>query len=194
MSVNVAIPYNRFVADGVVTTFTFDWDLIETADLIVLVDNVLQIEYSDYTVTPDFEDGGDVVFELPPADQAQVVVMRRTTISQNVDYESYTAFPADTHEWNIDKITYILQELIHGTWLGYDDGGNPVYLTFDLNAVAQVTTVLIENSGGTDATIPPWVSAELAGVYHGETVPVAEVPADESVTTKPDGYIWLGIN
>ena len=193
MSVNVAIPYNRFEADGVVTNFTFDWDLIETADLIVLVDNILQTEYSEYTVTPDFEDGGDVVFDVAPDDGTEVIVMRRTTISQNVDYESYTPFPADTHEWNIDKITYILQELIHGTWLGYDDEGNPVYLTFDLNAVAQVTTVLVENSGGTDATIPPWVSGELAGVYHGETMLEASVPADESATALPDGYVILGI-
>ena len=193
MSVNVAIPYNRFVADGIVTNFTFDWDLIETADLIVLVDNVLQVEYSQYTVTPDFEDGGDVVFDIAPTDQAQVIVMRRTTMSQNVDYESYTPFPADTHEWNIDKITYILQELIHGTWIGYDASGNPQYLTFDLDAVAYITTVDIENSGGTDATIPPWVSETLAGVYHDETMLEANVPADESVTTEETGHIWLGI-
>ena len=101
--------------------------------------------------------------------------------------------PADTHEWNLDKITYILQELIHGTWLGYDEGGNPVYLTFDLNGVARETTVLIENSGGTDAVVPAWVSGVTACVYFGETVAEAELPADESVTTKPNGYVWHGV-
>ena len=193
MTVNVQIPYNRYTADGAITDFAFTYDLIETADLIVLVDGVVQVEYSEYTVDPEFTDGSNVVFAVAPAVGLIVLLIRRTTISQNVDYESYTPFPADTHEWNLDKITYILQELINGTLIGYDDDGNPIYLTFDLNGVAQVTTVLIENSGGTDATIPAWESALTAGVYHGETLPEANVPADESATSEEDGHIWLGI-
>jgi hypothetical protein len=193
MTVNVQIPVERYTADGTITDFSFTYDLIETPDLIVLVDDVLQTEYSDYTVDPEFQDGSTVVFTNAPTSGAIVTILRRTTISQNVDYESYKSFPADTHEWNLDKITYILQELINGVLIGYDGDGNPIYLTFDLEGVAQETTVLIENSGGTDATLPAWESGTLAGVYHGETVAEASVPADESVTTKPDGYIWLGI-
>ena len=187
MTVPVQIPYNSLVGDGSITTFVFTFDLVENYDLVVAVDGTVVLEYSDYTIENLTDDGGEVVFTEAPA--GDVLIFRRTTMTQQVDYVTGEAFPAETHEWNLDKIVYILQELLQGVL----DDGSGGFITFDLDAEQGSVTVTVTNSGGTDAVIPAWVSSTLAGVYHGETIAAGSLPADESVTSKPDGYIWLGI-
>ena len=195
MTVNVQIPYVSLVGDGEITRFTFTFGLVETYDLYVKVNGELMVEYSDYTVENIVDDdGGDVVFAEPPDDGAVVIIYRDTTKSQQLDYVNTQAFPSETHEEMLDKIIYILQELIAGTFNGIGDDGKPFQLTFDLSVTQQEITMTVVNSGGTDAVLPMWENATLAGVYAGEVVPLdINMPADESATTKPDGYIWLGI-
>ena len=188
MTTNTQTPYADLEANGTQTDFPFTFSIVENIDLLVLVDGVLMIEYSSYTISGLTDEGGVIAFVEPPPAGVRVLILRRTTISQNVDYELYDGFPAETHEWNLDKITFILQELLSGAFGGVDEDGNLVVLTFNLSVTAEETTVTINNSGGTDATIQPWVSGEKAGVFHGE---IGTMPLNESVTDKPDGYIWL---
>ena len=192
MTTNTQKPYIIYEGDGSLTTFTFAFSIVEDLDLLVLVDNVLLLQYSGYTVESVTDDGGTVEFTEAPADDSQVIILRQTTITQNVDYETNEPFQVDTHEWNLDKITYILQELLGGAGGGIDGDGNPIYITFDLDAEPGANWVTITNSGGTDARIPSWVSGTLAGVFHGEIDVETNLPADESATSKPDGYVWLG--
>jgi hypothetical protein len=194
MTVNVQIPERAMIADGVLTTFTFDFGYIESLDVYVLVDGVAQTEYSDYTInSTDIYQGGEIEFTTAPASGAVGFIFRFTTRSQNVDYESFTAFPADTHEWNSDKDMYILQELIRGSYSGIDENGNPIALTFDLDTFLSEFFTRVTNSGGTDADLPMWVTDATAGVYAATVDLEANLPADESVSTKPDGYIYIGI-
>ena len=198
MTTPIQIPYNDLEGNGSITRFAFTFGFIEHVDIIVLTqvtdgDLVLQIEFSSYTIENETDFGGDILFAEAPANETRVLILRRTTMSQEVDYEDGEAFQAETHEWNLDKITYILQELIGGAWGGLDGDGNPIFMTFDLDAVQNAYTVTITNTGGTDAEIPAWVDATYAGVMHGEVMPEAEVPADESATTDPDGHFYIGI-
>jgi len=188
MTTNVQIPYVIFIGDGSLTRYEYEFSIVGPEDLFVMVDDVLQVLYSAYTVENINDFGGDIVFVDPPAADSRVLIFRSTTASQNVDYESFSKFPADTHEWNLDKIVYILQELINGAWRGIDSDGNPFVLTFDLSVTAGQYTVTVNNSGGTDAVLPAWVSATFAGMYIGE---IGTAPADESATTRPDGYVWI---
>ena len=194
MTVNVQIPYVSLLGDGEITRFAFPFGLVETYDLYVKVNGEIMVEYSDYTVENIVDDdGGDVVFAEPPDDGAVVIIFRDTTKSQQLDYVNTQAFPAETHEEMLDKIIYILQELIFGTFNGIGDDGEPFQLSFDLSVTQEEITMTVVNSGGTDAVLPMWENATLAGVYAGEVVPLdVNMPADESVTTKPNGYIWLG--
>ncbi len=141
---------------------------------------MLLTESSEYTIENVTDEGGEIEFTTAPESGAVVLILRRTTISQQTDYTE-AAFPIETHEANLDKITYILQDLINGDLDG---------LTFDLDAVAGAISILITNSGGTDATLPDW-ELDKAGVFHGEITYAA--PADESVTTEADGHFWLEI-
>ena len=186
MTVPVQIPYNSLVGDGSITTFVFTFGLVENYDLVVAVDGTVVLEYSDYTIENLTDDGGEVEFIDAP--EGDILILRRTTMTQQVDYVTGEAFPAETHEWNLDKIVYILQELLQGVL----DDGSGGFLTFDLSTTPYAAYVTINNSGGTDADIPAWVSGTLAGVYHGEYGLEASLPADEALTDKPDGYVWLG--
>ena len=198
MTVNVEIPQNTLVGNGTITTFPFTFGIIETFDLLVLVREVgglyvLQVEFSAYTIENRTGIGGDIEFVTAPDSGAEVLILRRTTMTQQVDYITGEPFQSETHEGQMDKTIYILQELMTGAFSGVDSNGDPVYLTFDLSVTAGVTTVTINNSGGTDAVLQPWVSGTLAGVYHAEVLAEGSVPADESATSEEDGHIWLGI-
>lgn len=197
MTVEVQIPYVILTGDGSQTVFDFSFGFIENLDLYVLIEadgvQTTAIENTGYTLAYDNKDeGGTITFVEAPADGSLVYIVRSTTISQQTDYEQYTSFPSETHEWNLDKITYILQELLSGALKTIDEDGNEIFITFDLSVTAGSYTVTINNSGGTDATIPPWVSGETAGVFHGEVTEAA--PDDESATTQQDGYIWIEID
>jgi hypothetical protein len=199
MTVNVQTPYIVYIGDGVITDFAFTYGLVETFDLIIIVDGIVQIEYSDYTLEPAegfpsgnrFWLGGTVKFTNAPASESTVVILRKTTITQQTDYEDFTRFPAETHEEVLDKITYILQELRRGIWGGIDGDGNPILYSFDLGVIPHEFTMEITNSGGTGVTLPMWVSDTYAGVFAGEITTSA--PADEAATTKPDGYIFIEV-
>jgi hypothetical protein len=193
MTVQVKIPYNSLVADGTNTTFVFTYSLTEEEDLYVLVSGVLQQEFSDYTIEDVTNDGGEIEFAEAPTADAVVLIYRFTTRSQEIDYITGNAFPLESHENGFDKFMRILQELIAGTFTGIDDDGNPFALTFDLSTTTYEFIVTVNNSGGTDADLPMWTSAEFAGVYAATVDLEANIPADEAVSTKPDNYIYIGI-
>jgi hypothetical protein len=191
MTVNVEIPYADLQADGVETVFAFTFSLVDEFDLYVMVDGVLLVSTGIYSV--EITDlGGEVTFVEAPAAGARVLIFRKTTQSQQVNYVEGEPFPVESHEKGFDKLTFILQELISGAWTGIDSNGDPCTLTFDLSVTAGTVTLTINNSGGTDAVLPPWVSGQYAGVFHGELTEEGNVPADGSATTKPDGYVWMG--
>jgi len=190
MTTDVQIPYIILHGNGVLTTFAFSFGFIENLDMYVIVDDVTFQEFTGYTISYDNNDrGGEIVFTEAPPDGSVVIIIRNTTYTQNVEYDNNVSFPAETHEWNLDKITYILQELLSGALKTIDENGNEIWLTFDLSVTAGELNVTINNSGGSNAVIPPWVSAQTAGVFHGEITDSA--PADEAATSKADGYVWI---
>jgi hypothetical protein len=190
MTVSVQIPYNSYIGNASITLFSFTFSLVADDDLLVLVNQVQQIIDSDYTISQSagipesdiYENGGDVNFVNPPAAGSDVLILRSTAITQQLDY-TQAPFPSASHEDELDKLTYILQELRDGVLEG---------LTFDLSTLIDEISVLIVNSGGTDALIPTWVSNVSAGVFQGE---IAEsTPADGEATIKPDGFTWYQVD
>lgn len=188
MTVNFNPPYNQFIADGVITEYSYTFKALEPEDVYVWIDSELQIEFSHYTIENFTAAGGDVVFEDPPAADAVVTILRRTPITQQVDYVDSTAFPAETHELGADKLILILQEFIYGVATPDDIGAE---VDYDLAVQVAETTITILNNAGTDAVIPPWDSGEDAGAFMGEITEAA--PADDTATAKPDGYMWIEV-
>ena len=111
MTVTVQNPSIEYQGDGVTTLFTFNFRLLQDTDLKVFIDTVQQVLFSDYTIQNLTEAGGEVHFNTPPADQTKVLLIRATSKTQQIDYEPFTPFPAESNEFGLDKLTMITQEL-----------------------------------------------------------------------------------
>ena len=61
----------------------------------------------DQETTP----GGSVTFDVAPADLININLVRVVELSQNVDYQPFDAFPSETHEGALDRLTMQVQQL-----------------------------------------------------------------------------------
>ena len=113
MTVTVQTPRDNFVGNGIQDTFAFGFRLLNNADIIVSVDDNVQVEITDYTIQNLTALGGDVVFEagsIPP-NLSGILLRRSTSLDQETDYIPFDAFPAETHETGLDKLTMQIQDL-----------------------------------------------------------------------------------
>jgi hypothetical protein len=192
MTVNFEVPRIEYDGNGTTFTFAFNWSSSSVTEIYVLLNEILLTEGIEYELeeyTQNF--GGSIVFNAVPIIGDKIVIYRFTPRTQQLNYADGTAFPSDvpfrteTHEFQLDKDTRILQELqVEGDLI---PGG-----TVDLTAIPFATQVQIANTGGSDAFILPWTTdGLLAGVSMGEAVaPGGGVPADGAPSTKPEGYIY----
>jgi len=116
---------------------------------------------------PPLWDGGTITFSSAHlAGTVSVEVERTTAITQLIDYQAYDAFPAETHEFGLDKLTMITQEsrdfidYLLGDPFG-GSGGSPVNSPFVPLAGTQVnlpiTGALIWDH---DNTGPSWSQSQ----------------------------------
>ena len=186
MTVNFEVPRIEYLGNGTTFSYSFLWSSAVTNEIYVELNGTqltegIEYELEDYT--PEY--GGNIVFAAVPVAGAEIVIFRFTPRTQQVRYEEGEPFPAETHEFQCDKDTRILQEIKTSG----DGGGTGVV---NISAIPLPTQVQIANSAGSDAFEDLWTpDGLLAGVSVGEVVaPGGTVPADGSPSIKPEGYIW----
>lgn len=105
--------------DGNDKTFTFDFSIIDTSDIVVIKRTTttgveaLQTETTHYVVTAtnnDFSSGGTVTFVTAPAATERVLLIRDTPMTQTTDYDTVT-IRATTHSDPDDKQARLIQEM-----------------------------------------------------------------------------------
>lgn len=105
-----------YAGDGVSTAFSFPFRFFDDTDLeVYLVDSgsvsTLQTLTTDYSVTnTGTEDGGTVTMVVPPTSGNTLLIRRMIPATQSVDYQNNDAFPAETHEQAIDRLTLLSQQ------------------------------------------------------------------------------------
>ncbi len=111
------ISYN---GNGVTTEFSFPYRFLANGDLVVVevaadgTETVKTIT-THYTITGAGDDaGGSVTMLVAPASGTRLVIYRDTEVVQETDYTSGDAFPAESHERALDRLTMILQEKTPG--------------------------------------------------------------------------------
>jgi hypothetical protein len=113
---------NDYTGNGVQTEFSFTFEVLNEANsstgkdytLKVLVDDVEQTEDTDYTVDYDSSTRlGSVTFTTAPASSAVITLLSQIALTQSTDYINIGtgAFPANSHEDTVDKLTLISREL-----------------------------------------------------------------------------------
>lgn len=106
----------NYVGDDVVTVFPFAFHTDAVGDIKVFEDGI-EI-FTGFVVTLNSDQssnpGGNVEYGVAPASGVVIVIRRDTERTQDVDYNKYDPFPAETHERALDKLTLISQELSRG--------------------------------------------------------------------------------
>lgn len=103
----------RQLANGVTTSFSFNYDMINSdyAAIYQEVDGVQTLVDSElYTIEFD-DNGGNVVFKTAPVAGVYIVVGRNVPTDQETPYRTSSGFPANRVEENLDKLTAITQQL-----------------------------------------------------------------------------------
>lgn len=155
MTVPVQSPLSLHVGNGVSTAFAYSFLLLSADDLRVTVDGVLLQNNLNYSITGlSNEAGGSVVFALPPAASARVVLRRNVSLSRLTDYQYAGDFLAATVNRDFDRVWMALQDYAkdveNALRLPPDDDSNPV-----LPAVADRALMLLGfNAAGQLAVLP----------------------------------------
>lgn len=187
MTVQYEIPYVSYDGNDVTTDFAFTWSSGDISEIYARKNGVDLERDVDFSITGYSEENGGVVHFSAALITGDVLeIWRSTPITQEVDFTA-EPFPIRDGEFQYDKDTRILQELVHN---GIALGGS-----VDLDAVPGPNYVDITNTSGRDARIPAWQTSpavEEAGVFFGE-VRESALPTDGSVTDKPDGYVWFSL-
>lgn len=98
------------LGNGSIVDFTFGFPIPDEQSAQVYLGDALQS--SGYTIAGLGSDaGGTVTFTAAPADGVLVTILRVVPLTQQVDYQPYDAFPAETHENALDKLTMITQQI-----------------------------------------------------------------------------------
>src|SRR3972149_6183129 len=109
MTISVQQPFVEYLGNSVATVFPYTFRILDETHLQVFIDGVLQS--SGYTVSGvNQPNGGNVTFGTAPSIGAEISLVRVVTLDQQVDYQPFDAFPAETHERALDKLTMIVQE------------------------------------------------------------------------------------
>ncbi len=118
MTVNSTTNRAEHDGDGITTAFAFTPYFLDDDDLRVYLRDssedieTLQVLSTDYTISGAADPaGGTVTFVTPPKATDKVVIIRDPDRLQAVDYQANDAFPAETHERALDKLTMIVQRL-----------------------------------------------------------------------------------
>lgn len=101
------IQYTAMVSQ---TDFDYPFPIFADDDMAVYVDDVLQA--SGYAVTgAGSSDGGAVIFDAAPGDQAIVTLVRRMTIERTTDFQESGEFRAKVINDELDKEVAMLQQV-----------------------------------------------------------------------------------
>lgn len=109
MTVAVQPVFSSSVASGSTTVFPYPFKIVESTDLKVSVNGVVQT--SGYTVSGVGNGlGGDVTFSVAPAMGATVLLELDPILSRDTDYQQYGPFPAGIVNADFDRMWKALQK------------------------------------------------------------------------------------
>lgn len=116
-----------YSGDGSTVTFSYGYPFFALDDVKVELratdGTIITPVYNgagtyDYTVSGTFDaetsrypNGGSVTFNTAPPSGYTIALFREVTLTQETDYVANDAFPAETHENALDKLTMIAQQL-----------------------------------------------------------------------------------
>lgn len=105
-----------YAGNGSTTIFAYGFKIFADSDLLVVLRDALgtettQILASHYSVTGAGGDsGGNVVMITAPASGETLTIKRELPLTQETDYIEGDDFPADAHEFALDRTVMLVQQ------------------------------------------------------------------------------------
>jgi len=117
MTVSTTTLRNDYTGNGVTTAFTIGFRFLDNAHIKVIrtvistgVSSTLAIT-TDYTVAgAGGASGGTLTMLIAPTSDHRISILRNVPLTQLTDYVANDAFPAESHETALDKLTMIDQQ------------------------------------------------------------------------------------
>lgn len=105
----------QYTGNGTTVAFSFPYRFFTSSDLQVYLTSAgvdtLQTSGTHYSISnTGTEAGGTVTMITAPATGVGVTILRAVPAEQNVDYQANDAFPAETHEQALDRLTLLVQQ------------------------------------------------------------------------------------
>ncbi len=149
-------PVTRYLADGDQTEFTYPFPIFASEDLAVYIAGAKQISGFDIAGA-GATSGGIVTFDIPPAQDAVVMLRRELPLERLTDYLEGGEFSANSINTELDLLMASIQQVSRATEitlkygeheppgiaqlpsklarmgkaLGFDDDGNPVAVSLE---------------------------------------------------------------
>jgi hypothetical protein len=149
------------LGNGVTTNYTIGFTFQDNDDVEVYLEDESTTPYtitqkvygagaSKFTITGG-DPGTTVVMGTAPTSTQRVIIKRHMALTQSVDYNESEAFPAESHERAMDKMTLLLQELDYNInqKIGLSSASTATIPTFP-DPVSN--GFLVYNAGATDLT------------------------------------------
>lgn len=192
---------NKIVYDGVEfqDTFAYNFRVDQVEDMEVYLAAEL-IPAGNYVVTGIGDDlGGDVILDSPLTEAQTVTLLRDVPQTQQTDYQPFDAFPAESHESALDKLTMLtqqLQEQVNRSLLVPvdDDSGEP--FTLGTPVALEVVQYNADETGieasGIDAT--EFNNNVQAAADSADAAAASAAQAENTFDLKKDGYELDGLH
>lgn len=110
MTTNIETTWTTYVTDSVTVSFPYDFLIRASSEMTVWWNDQL-LTTGLYTVTGVGNDDGGTVLFTSPLPAGVLLIKRQTPQNQLTDYFEGDAFPADSHEEGLDKLTRMIQDL-----------------------------------------------------------------------------------
>lgn len=208
----VSTTTNKIIYAGLTgqSVFAYNFRVDEKTDMNVFLAGTI-IDQGDWSIDGLGDDsGGDVTLLTPLVADVSVTLLREVDETQLVDYLPFDAFPAETHEGALDKLTFLTQQLqeqvdrgvslpIDTPLDGYDIGvpvANMVIQykgdeTGQESSGINATTFNANVQAAADSAAASAAAASASADFRDKSQEWAENPEDTPVETGPDEFSAL---
>jgi len=112
MTISNTLRRNQYTANGVLTTFSYDYEIFDEDDLKVYVDQTLQTIATHYTVSGVGENaGGEIEFLSAPSSNAIITIVSSRPIERTTSFTTSGVFRATDINTEFDKVISLVGEL-----------------------------------------------------------------------------------
>lgn len=117
MTVSSTTAKNTYSGDAATLVFAYTFRILDEDEIVVQLEDssgniTTQTKTTHYTVSGVGDAaGGNITFVSAPSATETVILKRGMALTQTTDYSENDAFPAETHEEALDRLTMIAQEL-----------------------------------------------------------------------------------